>query len=801
MSGNVHKNPFIIICIYAFAGIMGAKYLLSMNQAIITTFLFICFAVVLRLKKRTPASNFFLLLALGGAMAIRFNLSSSVLPENHLCTHNVKKIETIEGVIDDCFIRRDGRNRYILIVDKIAFSKKTLSVIGKVLLYTKNIDTKFSYGDRIRLHGQLRSPDKKRVPGQFDYRQYLAEQDIFHLFTLNPTDTFNIIGRREGAFLVRNLVIPIRVFFRETFKKYLSDQTSSLLMALILGEKQDLDAGMVTSFRQVGVVHVLAISGLHVGFIIAFVFGFLSLLRLNQANKLAVLALVLVIYIILVRFKTPVIRASAMAVLFLTAKRFERRASVYNIIFASMFLILMIDPRELFKPGFQFSFSAVLSIIYGYEKLNHLLPFNNFLKNSKFGWINNYVSKWLWIPFLVSIAAVLGTLPLTLYYYGVIPLYAIFANLIIIPITGLIVFLSLFLLFTALFSHFLSAGIGVMITFINTVLQQVTEMFAGIPLASIITIRPALYQIMLLYMFLYFFFNLKTYGWFKTFLLSCLPFALLIISFSQKTMGDLKVTFLDVGQGDAAFLEFPNGKTMLIDAGNASRYWDYGEKTILPFLQSAGILNINYLVGSHAHNDHIGGFLYLLEKITIDTLVLSSYQYHSNLFKDLKARSLQNHICLKTVYKGDQLYPDPNCRVYILHPDSVFSCAVNFSGTECNNSSLVIKIQYGENGILFMGDLERQGEIPAMAYDFFLESEILKVGHHGSVTSTSDYFLEKINPIAAVVSVAKKNKFSHPSPLTLERLHKQGARTFLTSHEGTVQFFVGPEKITRVHWR
>jgi competence protein ComEC len=240
---------------------------------------------------------------------------------------------------------------------------------------------------------------------------------------------------------------------------------------------------------------------------------------------------------------------------------------------------------------------------------------------------------------------------------------------------------------------------------------------------------------------------------------------------------------------------------MLIDGGNRSFQWDEGEKTVLPFLQSVNALHLNYLVGSHAHNDHIGGFLTLVNAVSIDTLVLSRYQFNSKLFTELLRAAKDKNISLKTVSKGDMLSPDPACRVYILHPDSIYSQSKNFHGTECNNSSIVLKVQYGANSILFTGDLEESGEQPLLQYDYFLESEILKIGHHGSLTSTSEDLLKKVNPLVALISVAKKNKFRHPSPRTLERLQNFGIKTYLTSQEGAVIFSIGPEEMTKIAWK
>jgi competence protein ComEC len=339
-----------------------------------------------------------------------------------------------------------------------------------------------------------------------------------------------------------------------------------------------------------------------------------------------------------------------------------------------------------------------------------------------------------------------------------------------------------------------------MIHVINQGLQQLVENMAGLPFASILTPIPTFVQIVIIYLLILLVLNIKK----RTQIISLLIFILtfiLVFSLISNRRSDLQVAFLDVGQGDAAFLRFPNQQTMLIDGGDRSFQRDEGEKTVLPFLQSVHALHINYLIGSHAHNDHIGGFLALVNSLSIDTLVLSGYQYNSRLFTSLLTAAKKKNIPIMTVIKGDILSPDPACRVYILHPDSVYNQAKNFYGAECNNSSVVLKVQYGANRILFTGDLEVSGERPLLQYDYFLESEIVKIGHHGSSTSTSDALLQKVNPLVALISVAKKNKFRHPSPKTLKRLQNYGVKTYLTSHEGAVIFSIGPEKITKIAWK
>ncbi|MCK4559001.1 MAG: DNA internalization-related competence protein ComEC/Rec2 [Calditrichia bacterium] len=801
MQINIYKYPFVIISVCFIIGIITGPYFISFPYSLWSTILFFLLSLFSYWTKRTKVLNIFLVCAIISAAILRYHLAADIFPKHHIINKNIESISCFEGLVIDYQYKENHRNKYLLKIEKIYHEDMDQFTCGKVLLYTKKMQKKFKYGDRIRVKTILEIPSGKRNPGQFDYRNYLLNQNIFYIARISHRDSIKLLEEKKGNWFIQMVIIPLRKYCQKAFNKYFDDQTAGLIMALILGEKQELDRHMIDNFKKVGVVHVLAISGLHVGFIITFIFSLLSLLRLNYHSKIWGLLIVLIIYIILVRFKTPVIRASSMAILYLLGQVLERKTATYNIIFAAMTMILLFDPRELFNPGFHFSFMAVLSIIYGYDKLNQLLPVNSYIEEKRK--INQWLTffrKWIWMPFLVSFAAVIGTSPLTLYYYGMFPVYALLANLIVIPLTGIIVFLSLFLLFISVLSDILSSGIAMMIQFVNQGLQLLVDSIANLPFALFLTPIPTPTQIGIMYLLIVLALNIRK----KTKLISLMMFILvLIFVISIKSGGeqDLQVAFLDVGQGDAAFLRFPNQQTMLIDAGNRSFHWDQGSKTVLPFLQSVSALHINYLVGSHAHNDHIGGFLALINAISIDTLVLNGYQFKSKLYTSLLILAKDKNIPVKTVFKGDMLSPDPSCRVYVLHPDSNYIRAETFSGAECNNSSVVLKVQYGVNSILFMGDLEKTGEQPLLQYDYFLESEILKIGHHGSSTSSSDALLEKVNPLVALISVAKKNKFRHPSPRTLERLRRHGIQTYQTSREGAVLFTIGPEKITKIVWK
>jgi competence protein ComEC len=311
---------------------------------------------------------------------------------------------------------------------------------------------------------------------------------------------------------------------------------------------------------------------------------------------------------------------------------------------------------------------------------------------------------------------------------------------------------------------------------------------------------PVFWQVVLCTIAAFVFLNLKN-RFSRMVFLFFLVFQVLYLVFKLNERNpDLQVAILDVGQGDASVLTFPNRKMMLIDAGDVMENWDSGLNAVLPFLKTRGTLHIQYAVSSHPHDDHIGGFYSLLQKIRVDTFVINDYSYPSQIYNQILKLCQKRGTGIRRVRKGDYLYPDVSCRVYILHPDSMFTSLRTYDGATCNNTSLVLRIQYGQNQILFPGDLQIDAEGSILYYEDFIESEIIKISHHGAANATSSSLLEFVQPLCAVIPVARKNKFKHPSPHTLTRLQEKGIPYYQTSREGAVLLDVGPVQIRRVNW-
>jgi competence protein ComEC len=241
-------------------------------------------------------------------------------------------------------------------------------------------------------------------------------------------------------------------------------------------------------------------------------------------------------------------------------------------------------------------------------------------------------------------------------------------------------------------------------------------------------------------------------------------------------------TMIDVGQGDAILIEFPNRKRLLIDAGPLTQKFDAGERTVVPFLKRDGISKLDYFIITHPHSDHIGGAGSVLRFLRVDTIMLASPATGNREVKNVLEIAESRHTGIKMALAGNQIPIDQSARVYILYPDSNHVTEKNL-----NNSSVVVKIVYGQSSLMLVGDAEVITEQRMMhRYGSFLSSTVLKAGHHGSITSSSEEFLKAVGPKTALISVGIHNKFRHPSPFTIWRMKSHSIDIRRTDQEGAI---------------
>ncbi len=505
-------------------------------------------------------------------------------------------------------------------------------------------------------------------------------------------------------------------------------------------------------------------------------------------------------------------------------------------------LILLWQPSALFELSFQLSFLAVLSIGYVLEKYteykSQIIPLHSPLIKGDVGGLHNSDHRYLInkaiekvkTVILITIAAVLGTAPLVAVYFNQFPLISPITNLIITPLVCFIVLpLGFFTGFTALMFNMTSMPLSGLTDAVTHFALRLIKIFSHIPYATLHIHNPSIVIILLYYISLMLLVknifhprpdlstsrfrpppsrrrgdwnvadeNSSFLGGRKAplrqrpytgrvlrgggrFLPIVLVLCIYIIT-PYLSGNDLRITFLDVGQGDASFVELPDRKIMLIDGG--TRDPDMGRRVIAPYLWSKGIKRVDYIVLSHPHLDHFGGLIYIMNNFDIGEIWLNGRVTFEavELFQEIK----RSKIPYKILRRGDVLEFD-KYRVYFFHPyDEFYANSPRGEYSSENSDSLVFKIEAGDASILFTGDIEVEADENLLYLGNWLKSDVLKAPHHGGRTSNSMGFIQLVSPQIAVVSVGKNNIFHHPHKEALKRYEDAGVRIFRTEMDGAV---------------
>ena len=261
--------------------------------------------------------------------------------------------------------------------------------------------------------------------------------------------------------------------------------------------------------------------------------------------------------------------------------------------------------------------------------------------------------------------------------------------------------------------------------------------------------------------------------------------------------GKVKWIQFDVGQGDAALLRLPRGKTILIDGGPKRPHYDNGERVIAPYLRKSGIKKVDSIILTHPHSDHLGGLLYILNHFQVGEVITAGSEYDSKIHTDFQEIIQKRNISHRIVTAPDSLIEFPGIKLYFLSPtEKRKSMASNL-----NNQSLVLGLYYGESKMFFMGDAERGVEEEMIQLYKNLDCDLIKAGHHGSFTSNTESFLNIVTPDKAIISVGATNRFRHPSKSCINRLMEKDIGIHRTDIAGAVIFQTDGKKIEKIRWR
>lgn len=783
------RRPLLLIFPAYCVGIIVADYLPLPVWLVFLWGVASAFVAGWAIHKKWALAPYLLVLAVILSGLVRMS-AVSTLPAHFIANYIQESPMRVEGVIREIVGSwAEGNEKirtvYVLDAKQVAILSGTHQVEGKIRLTVRQAKEQplRQIGDRIFVMGKLQLPKPGSNPGDLDYRTYLLRHGIGAVMSSNGEHVAQV--GNVAWYKPLSKMRQIRESVSNAMTTHMGETEAAMLKGLVFGERTAIPAQIEWAFADTGLVHILSVSGYHVALITGIVYTVLRLLSWTETTVIKVTILCLGWYVLLVGFSPPVLRSAIMAVVLMGAVVLLRKKDALQALLVAGWVLLLWDPRQIYDIGFQLSFGATAGLIV--------------LSPGIMALFNKWLPAWATAIIATTIAATLAVVPMLANYFQQLSLISLLANVILTyPVSVLIISGILAAILGSIWAP-LAYSIVIFNNWLTEMIIQATNCLAKMPFATVHIGAFSWWLVVVYYMLLAWIFQLYTpfympgfsYLWndlrrrmalFGT----CAVFILLWYGLSGSGRG-LVVTFLNVGQGDAAFLRTPHGYSVLIDGGGGLREdgtgYDVGEKIIIPFLRREGVRVLDFIILSHGHDDHAGGLRTVLCHMPVKGILTLTDRSTSKQIAELLDICTARNIPVFKPEKGQRIDID-GVAIEVLAPSDF---PVNRS--DANEASIIVKVEYGEHRFLFTGDLEGDAEQRLLEDTDALASTVLKVGHHGSGKGTSPAFLYKVNPAFAVISVGEKNPYGHPNRAVLQRLWDRHVQVYRTDQDGAVSFW------------
>ncbi|HEY6391107.1 MAG TPA: DNA internalization-related competence protein ComEC/Rec2 [Bryobacteraceae bacterium] len=826
------KNPLVVPLLALAAGIILGRFVhFEIQELLIVALLLALYTV----KAVTVTSN---TNSLSWICCLVMMLAAGALLET---IHTPPKPPGIDAgsretvLVSGCVVEpsafNDGREQFVLELAPGARARVSLAVRDG------ETPPNFVYGQKVELPARLRPVRNFQNPGAFDYAAFSARSHIYWTASVAAGSPIAVQPGRCGS-VFSGAIFGLRTAALSRIEQlYQNDAYATGMMeATLIGETRKLEKIWTDHFRRTGTFHMLVIDGLHIMVLAAFFLFLLRLCFIPELPALASTAVAAWLYALVSGGNAPAVRAAGGFTLYLAARFFYRRGRPMNLLAAVALAYLICDPGQLFEPGFQLSFLCVAAIaMLAVPVLNVTsAPFSHGLRGivevsrdprmpppaAQFrielrllaetlhhyfripqSWLVHAVAFGARLIFYAYEMAVISTaiqigvaLPMAIYFHR-ISLSGFSANIIVVPLLGLVVPSGFVAVFTgwhfpaAIAEWLLIAGEKIANWHLHL---EPNWRVADPPLWLCIAFSAALVWLSLALP------KSRRWGWASAVAVGILfalvfwhPFRPLVHS------GELELTAIDVGQGDSLLVAFPDGKLMLMDGGgvlsfgrHAKPRMDIGEDVVSPYLWGRSIRKVDVIALSHAHADHAQGLPALIENFHPAELWIGAAA-RGEVWAAVEQQANRQRAKIVPRQSG-QAFDFGGARIEILSPPSDYVPAESPK----NNDSLALRITYGRRSFLLTGDMEKPMEARALADGEPLRADVLKVGHHGSNTSSTGPFLDAVSPMYAVISDGFENSFHHPHPLVLERLTAHRAGILRTDTRGMITIRTDGQRIS-----
>lgn len=750
-----HESPVLLLPVFALAflaGVLVLQWQAQLSSLYWSVLLIPSLVLVIYSKKYYWLV--FLLLGFFWANLHGWSYLRSV-PDITLAGKNI----LVSGVITDLPVQRSRSTQFKFNIDRFELDGYTGAVPEHIRLSWYYSKVLLKPGDRWQFEVRIKPPSGFQNPGGFDYTAWLYQQNIHATGYIRKS----ALNKKLGESYWVSVVDRLRFKIRETINSNSSAEMSSLLNALAIGYRNDMSPDIWQVFIKTGTNHLIAISGLHIGLIAGFVWMVLRLLSrvkylspyLGHRKLLFYSFIAALFYAALAGFTIPTQRALVMLAVVYMGLSLYRRLTVLQSLSAALIAVLLISPTSVLSVGFWLSFLAVAAI--SYSLIGRLAG-------------RNKVITWLW-PQVVVIVVLM---PLSFYFFQQSSIIALLANVVAIPVIGMLVLpvlllsLLLALMHTGAASLLLSFSADCL-SYLVIFLRYLSEYEFSVWVhseASLLSLILAVLGLILLFL---------PYAFPARILSVFLLMPLMFYKSETLAVSSFELHVLDVGQGLSVFIKTQNHH-LLFDAGaRFSERFDLGEKVVVPFLRHIGVNKLDRVIISNGDNDHIGGAQSVIDAIQVNAVI----------GRDIEKLNYGNAtLCVK-----GQKWVWDGVKFEILHP-------LHQKYRKRNNYSCVLKVSNADNSVLITADIEKKAEKELLKSDpESLKSSVLIVPHHGSKTSSSLKFLQAVDPELAIYSSGYLNRYRFPRPEVVERYDRLKITQLNTANSGHIKLIIGLDSI------
>ena len=753
-------------------------------------FFFLSFFLLMRESSRTWLA-FLLLFLFFGAWRFAWGEALPTDDVSHLIGHEA----AVEGVLVEApHVRRTAQGvfvRYTVAAERVRLRGEEQTASGTLYVseMREGVGDLPEIGAEITAFGKIKGIYGYGNPGRIDVERAAAVKGVrARLSAKKP----GIRWETGEAYPVLRWSERVRSAYRASMESVMPKEDAAAIFAMLFGGYEGIKPELIEAFTATGIVHILSVSGSHITLLAAVMACLGALLRLRPTVTAVFVAVVISLYCVLAGCVPPALRAGAMGLLAFFALAWERESDARRLLVLVGMALLFFEPLLAFDVSFQLSFAATAGLLYLAP------PFDSWLSRLRF------LPRFAAMSLAVTLGAQLATVPFLAWYFHRLSLSSLAANIVVVPVVELVIVAGLFAGLVSFVLPFLAKIVFLADSLLLGLVYECTRLLAHVPGGEVYLPTLSAPLALAYFAVLAVFVQPEerraaVFSWCskqrKPLLASALLIVFAMALWQILRPQEMAVHFIDVGQGDAALVVTPHGRALMIDTGGTrDASFDFGTRVDVPYLWHYGVRQLDYIILTHAHEDHAGGTGGILRHIPVG-MVLTAHEGRMEYARVLGFSPTAPEMRKIVPAEAGEHIDLDGVAVDILYAPEKAANGEAGAGITGNELSNVIRVRYGAATFLFTGDLEAAQEQHMLEEGKNPKCTVLKVAHHGSKTSTTEAFLASAQPHYAVISVGRENNFGHPAPEVVKRLEKEGAKLYRTDEDGAIVFRTDGKKM------